>query len=459
MRDYKNAPGWEAPRRRSRSKAPVLLFSASVVLLSAFIANTIAGSSETSGSGPLQTAHNTQKQPGNTRVSLELPLPVIAEQVLEEALPEPVTLGTWHEITIKRGDTLSSIFSKLEIHSRLGSLMSLGGDVKALNSIRPGQTLNIRIDDNDVAELLYQTNETEQLHVTRTEQGLQAQIEKYDYEVHTTGTAGTIEYSLFTAGQRAGLSDNLIMQLAGIFGWDVDFALDIRQGDSFTVVYEELYRDGEKVRDGNIIAAEFRNRGNVFRALRYTDSKGETTYYAPDGRSMRKPFLRTPVNFSRISSRFNLKRKHPVLNRIRAHKGVDYAAPTGTPVKASGDGKIVHRGRKGGYGNAVIIKHGTRYSTLYGHLTRFASKQRVGSRVKQGQTIGYVGKTGLATGPHLHYEFRVDGVHRNPLTVKFPAAKPLPESQIANFTIATQSQIAQLDYYGRALLAMNQHNN
>ncbi len=244
------------------------------------------------------------------------------------------------------------------------------------------------------------------------------------------------------------------MELAAIFGWDVDFALDIRAGDSFTVVYEELYLNGEKLRDGDILAAEFNNRGKRYRAIRYQDPRGRTEYYSPDGKNMRKAFLRTPVAFTRISSRFSLGRKHPILHHIRAHKGVDYAAPRGTPIKATGDGKIVFRGRKGGYGNTIIIQHGGRYSTLYAHMSRFARSLRTGRRVRQGQVIGYVGSTGLATGPHLHYEFRINGAHHNPLTVRLPDASPLPRKYRRNFKASTAPYLAQLDLLKRNMLAM-----
>ena len=244
------------------------------------------------------------------------------------------------------------------------------------------------------------------------------------------------------------------MELAGIFGWDIDFALDIRQGDSFAVIYEEVFLDGEKVRDGDIIAATFSNRGESYQAIRYTDASNHTDYYSPDGHSMRKAFLRTPVEFSRISSRFSLGRKHPILNTIRAHKGVDYAAPRGTPIKATGDGKVIYRGVKGGYGNVVIIQHGSSYSTLYGHMSRFARGVHSGSHVKQGQIIGYVGSSGLATGPHLHYEFRINGVHRNPLTVKLPDAQPLPKQYMADFQMHANQLVASLDLLSKTNVAL-----
>jgi len=234
------------------------------------------------------------------------------------------------------------------------------------------------------------------------------------------------------------------MNLAGIFAWDVDFVLAIRHGDEFSLVYEEYWQDGERVAEGDILAAEFVNRGKHFRAVRFKDASGRIDYYTPEGRSVRKAFVRAPLSFSRISSNFDPRRRHPKLNTIRAHKGVDYAAPTGTPIKAAGDGKIIHRGRKGGYGNAVIIQHGGNITTLYAHMSRF-SKARIGSRVRQGDIIGYVGATGLATGPHLHYEYRRNGVHLNPRTVKLPDAEPINAEYLPEFKKAAGPLLKQLD--------------
>jgi murein DD-endopeptidase MepM/ murein hydrolase activator NlpD len=254
-----------------------------------------------------------------------------------------------------------------------------------------------------------------------------------------------ITSSLFVAGQEAGLSDNLIMQLAAIFGWDIDFALDIRAGDSFKLLFEQRFKDGRKVDEGPILAAEFSNRGDSLRAVRYTAPDGITGYYSETGMAMRKAFLRTPLKFTRISSNFNLRRRHPVLNRIRAHRGVDYAAPTGTPVKAAGDGVVVFAGTKGGYGKTVVLRHGGVYSTLYAHLSRYAGGLRRGQRVGQGAVIGYVGSTGLATGPHLHYEFQVNGIHRDPLNVPLPRAEGIPADQLPRFEAEAALLLAQLD--------------
>jgi murein DD-endopeptidase MepM/ murein hydrolase activator NlpD len=233
----------------------------------------------------------------------------------------------------------------------------------------------------------------------------------------------------------------------------VDFALDIRKGDGFSVVYEERWVDGKRLRDGSILAAEFQNQGDVFRALRYNVAEDRSEYFTPEGNSLRKAFLRAPVDFRRVSSNFNMGRLHPVLKVRRPHRGVDYAARTGTPIKAAGDGRIIHRGRKGGYGNTVILQHGGNITTLYAHMSKYAKGQRVGTRVRQGQVIGYVGQTGLASGPHLHYEYRVNGAHRNPRTVKLPEAEPVDPALREDFLRATAPLVAELDALKQIRLA------
>ena len=357
-------------------------------------------------------------------------------------------------VVVKKGDTLSLIFKNLDIHNELTRLLNLGKEAKPFKKIYPGQKLHFTLVDNKIEKLALEKNITKSIVLNSNGDTFSIEETNRELDKLTQVATGKINNSLFLAGQRAGMSDSLIMELAGIFGWDIDFALDIRQGDNFSVFYEELYLDGEKVGDGNIIAAEFINDKTAYRAYRYTDSKNNTEYYSPDGKSMRKPFMRTPVDIARISSYFNLRRKHPILNKIRAHKGVDYAAPRGTPIKATGNGKVVHRGNKGGYGKTIVLRHGNTYTTLYAHLSKYARGTASGSRVKQGQIIGYIGSTGLATGPHLHYEFRVNGVHRNPLKVKLPSAKPLPESEMENFQNAIQPLVVQLDAYTENALVM-----
>jgi murein DD-endopeptidase MepM/ murein hydrolase activator NlpD len=263
---------------------------------------------------------------------------------------------------------------------------------------------------------------------------------------------GTITSSLSEAGKKAHLSEELIDQLTQIFAWDIDFATNLRPGDRFTIVYE---RGGFNGVD-DIVAAEFVNRGKTIRAVRYIDKEGYANYYTPDGNALQKAFLTTPVDFARISSHFSLNRKHPVLNRIRAHKGVDYAARTGTPVKATGNGEIAFLGRKGGYGQAIIIKHGDRYETVYAHLSRYKSGLHEGSMVRQGEVIGYVGQTGLATGPHLHYEFRIDGMHQNPLTAQLSNSTAIRRTALAEFKSQIQAPLAKLNLIkANTLLAKN----
>ncbi len=275
---------------------------------------------------------------------------------------------------------------------------------------------------------------------------------------HITSVHGTINSSLSLAGQQAGLSEELIFQLTNIFAWDIDFATNLHRGDQFTVVYEKT-KIGNNSSDSYIVAAEFVNQGRILTAIRYKDSEGHVNYYSPEGKPMRKSFLSTPVDYVRISSGFDTNRKHPILNRIRAHKGVDYAARTGTPVKSAGDGEVIFCGNKGGYGQVIIIKHDGHYETLYAHLSDFKKGLGTGDRVKQGDVIGYVGQTGLATGPHLHYEFRVDGVHRNPETLNLAQSLPLHAEVLANFKAQSRLTLAELNKTkAQSLFAKNQYD-
>jgi len=395
---------------------------------------------------PISSGTDSNALTSNGTASLSLPLPT---QSLPASAPTEVeeSTGNWHEVTIKSGDSLARLFKQQGIPARqLHDILASGGAAKKLTRIYPGQVLRMRTSTEDgLLELHYEIDALNEVEVRHTDGGYESRLVVREPEQRMMRAAGKIDSSLFLAAQRAKLPESLTMELASIFGWDIDFALDIREGDQFAVLYNDLYLDGERIGTGDIIAAEFINQGKLYRAVRYTDARGHTDYYAPDGHSMRKAFLRTPVAFTRISSRFSTGRKHPILNRIRAHKGVDYAAPRGTPVRATGSGKIVLRGKKGGYGNTVVIQHGSSYSTLYAHLNNFARGEKTGDRVQQGEIVGYVGSTGLATGPHLHYEFRVNGVHRNPLTVKLPDAAPLPKKFREDFKLATDNLIAQLE--------------
>lgn len=351
-------------------------------------------------------------------------------------------------VVVKSGDTLSAIFKRLSLSAgTLHKIINSSKQAKKLTRIKPGQKLIITFNEsNKFKSLHYDLDRVDTLIINKEPDNTKivTRIVSKEIDVKNQFAAGTISNSLFSSGNKAGLSGAMIMKLAQLFGWDIDFALDIRKGDSFAVLFEEKYIDDKKIGSGNILSAEFVNRGKIFKAIRYTDASGHTDYYSEKGLSMRKAFLRTPVEFSRISSRFSGSRKHPVLNRIRAHKGVDYAASRGTPIKAVGDGKVIFKGRKGGYGNVIILQHGSRYTTLYAHMKSYNRKIKKGSRVEQGQIIGYVGSSGLATGPHLHYEFRVNGMHRNPLTVPLPSASPIAKKYRSDFQNTADTMISQL---------------
>jgi murein DD-endopeptidase MepM/ murein hydrolase activator NlpD len=358
---------------------------------------------------------------------------------------EPGKEPYWESVEVQSGDNLALIFKRKRLSPQmLYNIMALGKDTAILKHIKPGQEIRFLFEDGEFEALQYDVDLTDTLYIRKLGDIYSADLLEKELETRVKTASGIINDSLFLAGKKSGLSDNMIMQMINLYGWDIDFAMEVRKGDQFHVVFEERYIDGEKVQDGPILAAEFINRGKSFTSVRYTHADGHSDYYAVNGNSMRKAFLRTPVKFARISSRFSLGRKHPILNRIRAHKGVDYAAPTGTPIRASGDGVIKLAARKGGYGRAIIIQHGGRYTTLYGHLSRYNRGIKRGKHVKQGQIIGYVGMSGLATGPHLHYEFRVNGVHRNPLTVKLPKAMRISDDLMDEFKSQTEPLLAQL---------------
>ena len=368
-------------------------------------------------------------------------------EITAEEHQDQADQDNWRTLKIKNGQTLSTLFAAAGFNDAvMYSVLGQKNINTALSKIFPGEKLSFLQDDqHQLIKIKLERSPLESIIFSRIEDGsFTNEVISRSPEVHVAYSEGTIDSSLFLAGEKAGLSQSQILDLANIFAWDVDFVLDIREGDKFNLIYEELYLDGEKYKNGRILAAKFTTQGRTLEAVLYKQPDGTSNFFTPDGKSMRKAFIRTPIDFARISSQFNLQRRHPVLNTIRAHKGTDYAAGTGTPIKATGDGKIVHAGRKGGYGNVVIIQHGQNISTVYGHMSRFAQGSRVGARVKQGQVIGYVGSTGLASGPHLHYEFRVNGIQKNPVTVPLPMAQGVHTSELANFKRQTGIYLAQL---------------
>lgn len=366
----------------------------------------------------------------------------------------------WQQTELKPGDNLSRVFTRYSL-SAADALAIAASDPKRVLNLQPGQIIKWQnSDSNNVTRLRI---ETSPLIAHVFERDIDGSY-KYSLDEKVADRRPkfanvTINSSLFLDGAKQNIPQSTLIDLAALFGWDIDFALDIRPGDEFSIIYEELFLEGERIGFGNILIAQFINRGREITAIRYEDDNGDAQYYDPSGHSMRKEFLRNPIDFARISSRFNLKRKHPVLNKFRAHRGTDYAAPTGTPIKSTGDGKIIFAGRKGGFGNCVIIKHGSRYQTLYAHMSKFNRSARKGRRVKQGQVIGYVGSTGLATGPHLHFEFRVDGVHRDSLRIKLPKSRSIDKSQRAAYKAEAERMIEWLESQKAEQLANNYSTN
>jgi murein DD-endopeptidase MepM/ murein hydrolase activator NlpD len=379
--------------------------------------------------------------------------PTPAEAQSPPAEPGPDGLH-WKEHVIVPGDSLSGIFSQLAIYSQLPAVLALGPEARDLQRIHPGERLRAGTRDGQLETLIYEPKGDHYLKITRNAATGAFAVEREDHELETDRRVAhaEIQQSLFLDGSRAGLSDAMLIQIADIFGWDIDFAWDIHPGDRLTVVYDRIYKDGEYLRDGPVLAAEFQNRDRTLRALRFAPDGADPEYFTPEGESLRQAFIRTPVDVGRISSHFG-PRKHPLLGYNRQHQGVDYAAPTGTPIRAAGNGRIVHRGNRGGYGKTVIIDHGNNYKTLYAHMNDYRSGQSVGSRVRQGEIIGYVGMSGLATGPHLHYEFHQRDKPVNPVTVALPRANSLPREHREAFRSATAPLLAAIDTMRETQLA------
>ena len=371
--------------------------------------------------------------------------PATPAPVPNSARAQQASVASTIEVIVGRNDTLDAIFRRMALDmADLAAIRNLPGIRPSLDFLKPGDAIRLAHKDGAIETLSRKVSETQTLKVVRGDAGFAATLVGNPVETRMRTAAATIDSSLFEAAASADMSDGIALKLANIFAWDIDFVLDIRAGDRFTAVYQQVYQDGKYLRDGEVLAAEFVNDGKVYRAVRFVSDSGSASYYTPDGLALRKAFLRAPVEFTRVSSVFNPHRMHPILNRIRGHMGTDYAAPTGTPVHAAGEGRVSFAGRRGGYGNALVLAHNNSVSTLYGHLSRFAARMRVGTHVQQGDVIGYVGMTGLATGPHLHYEYLVNGVHRNPQTVQLPGAEPLHAQTLKAFRETTAPLLADL---------------
>jgi murein DD-endopeptidase MepM/ murein hydrolase activator NlpD len=450
-----------APLRRSRPKRrfAVLLAAALPVVLAAAYWSGTAATSETAGrldrlDGTRASAAQPNDPPGDreyTQPAQQVSKAMPAEMTARENPHPPANRSTaalieWKTHNVSKGDSLGRIFSRFSVDIGLASRIVEHEIAGTLKKLMPGHEMRLGFDrEGGLVRVQYELNRMEELLIRLEGSDLVAVEQRTIPTLTRERTASqAIGSSLFLAASEVGLSDRLIMDLVSIFGWDIDFALDIRAGDRFSIMYEELRRDGRTIGTGDILAAEFRNDGRVHHAIRHIDDHGRKQYFDLDGNNLRGTFLRTPMRVSRVTSGFSKRRYHPVLKKWRAHRGVDYGAPTGTPVLATGDGRVHSIGRNGGYGNAVILKHGGQYSTLYAHLSGFKKGLKKGSRVAQGEEIGYVGATGLATGPHLHYEFRVNGQHRDPLNYETPRANPIPDQYRENFLAMARDRINQL---------------
>lgn len=383
---------------------------------------------------------------------------VIEEVALPEAilsLQEAKSDGFWQADQVRRDDTLASLLKRLNIQNQeaIDFLRSASGSPLS-SQLRPGQPIQSQTDENgELLKLQYQISSTSTFSVERTSSGYNANTQDAALNTIAVVKSAEIKSSLFGATDSAEIPDQIAMQLVEIFSADIDFHTDLRRGDRFVVVYEANYNNGEQVKTGQVLAAEFTNDGKTYRAIRYRNPNGEVSYYTPEGKSLHKSFLRSPLEFSRISSGFSLGRFHPILQRMRAHKGVDYAAPIGTRVKASGDAVVDFVGVKGGYGNVVVLRHANKVNTVYGHLSRFAPGLRAGMKVAQGEIIGFVGMTGLATGPHLHYEFLLNGEQRDPLKVALPTSVPMTSAYLADFKRHSADMLSQLNLLSASRLA------
>jgi murein DD-endopeptidase MepM/ murein hydrolase activator NlpD len=371
-----------------------------------------------------------------SRISLALPLP-------QAEASSPVATSGWQLIRIHRGQTLGIVFEQLKLPATLmHRMLEATSGKNALIHLREGQELAFELDNGgQLKTLRFDRDDKNFVELKVAGDQVSEHLQARQVERRVEIAAGTISNSLYADGARAGLTSSAINEMANMFKYDIDFVEDVRDGDTFQVVFEEIWRDGQRIGTGDVIGATFTNRGKRYTAYTYNQD-GRKEYFDETGRPLKKVLMRIPIEFARLSSTFGM-RKHPVLGRMRAHKGVDYAARTGTPIMAAGDAKVAFVGWKSGYGRAVILDHGQGRSTLYGHMSAWG-KEKVGQRVSQGSTIGYVGASGLATGPHLHYEFRINGSQVNPLTVTMPKPQPLAGGELLRFRAATAPVLAKL---------------
>ncbi len=361
------------------------------------------------------------------KMAEDLPASKIAEVVVPEIKREVL------EGAIKSGDTITSLFSDVFSPREILLLARKCKDIFALSRIRAGNLYQIHLADGSFDKFIYDIDDQDQLIIKKAENGFEVARSPIAYELKQEVVQTTILSSLFNAINEAGERPDLAISLADIFAWDIDFIRDIREGDSFKVLVEKRFRDGEFFGYGDILAAEFDNNGEIFKAFLFKVKDGHPDYFDDKGKSVRKAFLKAPLSFSRISSGFTNRRFHPILKRYKPHRAIDYAAPTGTPIHSVGKGIVTRKGYTKYNGRYVRVRHNSIYETHYNHMSRFAKGVKVGSRVAQGQTIGFVGSSGLATGPHLDFRMYKNGTSINPLKVKAPPVAPVPKELMAEF--------------------------
>ena len=381
------------------------------------------------------------------------PSPEAEATLLRRALAEPVALRAANAVLpaplaylreerFQRGDTLAALLERLGVAAEDARRLAR---TPAMRFLRPGHAVAAKVGaGGELLELSYLPARELQMVIERAGDGFRAEQRPAPLRTETLMRTGVVQSSLFAASDAAGIPDTVAIQIADIFAGEVDFHRDLRRGDQFSVVYEQHYVGGRRVHAGRVLAAEFVNQGRLLRALQYPSARGGSGYYAADGSNLRKEFLRSPLEYTRISSGFGMRR-HPFLKSWRAHTGIDYAAPAGTRVRAAGDGVVEFAGHKGGYGNVVILRHRGQYTTLYAHLSRFAPGVRRGTRVAQGDIVAHVGSTGWATGSHLHYEFQIAGRARNPYAIAMPAGEPVPAAELPEFRRHAEALVARLE--------------
>jgi murein DD-endopeptidase MepM/ murein hydrolase activator NlpD len=424
-------------------------------------------------SNPAQSTDNVRNKPTSLTTSTvekqtSTSTTLLSKAIIKKDLPLPKghkarnaakKNDNWEVVTTKDGDTLAAIFQKLGINKQtLPIILQDNPHKEALSNIKPNQKLQFAYQKEVLDKLIIPHTLTQSLVITRHGDEYKTEINSRKVTSHNHYITASVEGSLYGTAKRMGIPYKLISQMATIFNWEIDFSRDVRDGDRFTIVYKAIFLENTRVGTGEIIAATYTtSRGKTYKAIRHTNQDDDVGYYDEYGKSLKKAFTRYPLKFSHISSTFSLSRMHPVLKKRRPHKGVDLAAPIGTPIRAVGDGKIISIGRDNGYGNMIKIHHNNTYNTVYAHMLRFQKGLSKGSRVKRGQIIGYVGQTGLATGPHCHFEFHIKKQPKNPTTVELPRASPVPKKDIASFRYNAGALLAHMKLFEEAHIASEQH--